>query len=212
MELRSSFEKIVDEVAQVARTMPWENRDFYTQWLAQQFFLVSHTPRLLCAYAIRVPLGSRAEFDHILHHLREETGHDSWILKDLQNLGTTPHNFRPHAAGAALIKSQYYQVQHENPLTLCGYSQFLEHLSVVVAGEIASRVERAFGPQTAVFLKGHAAVDVEHSEDGWKMLENISKDLEVRILENLEMSASLYLQMLGDLKSKSLGAPVPQVA
>lgn len=206
MTIRSKFEAVVDEVARVSRALPWENKDFYTQWLAQQFFLVTHTPRLLCSYALQVPLGSRDEFDHILHHLKEETGHDSWILKDLQKLGTSPAAFTPHPAGAALIKSQYYQIQYEHPMTLCGYSQFLEYLSVLVAGEIASRVEKAFGPQTAVFLKGHAAVDVEHAEDGWKMLENLPKDLEAKVLENLYMSANLYLQMLGDLKAQ----PVPR--
>lgn len=180
--------------------------------MAQQFFLVTHTPRLLCSYAHQIPLKSRDEFDHILHHLKEETGHDAWILKDLQKLGTNPSAFTPHPAGAALIKSQHYQIQYEHPVTLCGYSQFLEYLSVVVAGEIAARVEKAFGPQTAVFLKGHAAVDVEHAEDGWKMLENLPKDLEAKVLENLYMSASLYLQMLGDLKTQPASRPFEKAA
>lgn len=202
MTLRSKFEAVVQEVARVARALPWENKNFYSEWLAQQFYLVTHTPRLLCSYALRIPVQSRGEFDHILHHLKEETGHDGWLLKDLNKLGTSPAEFKPHPAGAALIKSQYYQVQYEHPITLCGYSQFLEYLSVVVAAELAERVEKAFGPQTAVFLKGHAAVDVEHAEDGWKMLENLSPELEAKVLENLYMSATLYMQMLGDLKGK----------
>jgi hypothetical protein len=204
MTLRSKFEAVVDEVAKVSRAMPWEDKDFYTQWLAQQFFLVTHTPRLLCSYALQVPLKARSEFDHILYHLKEETGHDGWLLKDLQKQGTSPAEFQQHPAGAALIKSQYYQIQFEHPITLCGYSQFLEYLSVVVAAEIAERVEKKFGPQTAIFLKGHAAVDVEHAEDGWKMLVNLPAELEARVLENLYMSATLYVQMLGDLKSKSI--------
>lgn len=199
MSIRELFENTVQQAAQQIRSLPWENRQFYENWLAQQFFLVQHTPRLLCAYALRVPLDNRSDFSEIMHHLKEENGHDLWLLNDLEKMGTSPKNFKPLPSSQALIKSQYYQIQHDDPTSLCGYSQFLEYLSAVVAGELSSRVEKSFGKNTAVFLKGHASVDVEHSEDGWKMLARLNPEQNAKVIENLNMTAKLYLRMFDEI-------------
>lgn len=204
MSLKSDFEKTVRSSATFIQTLPWENPDFYKHWLAQQYFLVSHTPRLLCAFALRIPLESKKEFLEIMHHLKEETGHDLWLLSDLEKMGHTPDQFNFLPSASSLIKSQYYQIQHDDPISLCGYSQFLELLSAETAGVLAARVESAHGKKTAVFLKGHALVDVQHAEDGWNMIDRASESQIPKIKENLIMTSLLYLQMLTEIKDMTI--------
>ncbi len=201
MNLRQTIENKVSIAADKIRILPWENRSFYTQWLAQQYFLVRHTPKLLCAFALQLPIHQSDELNEILYHLKEETGHDRWLIKDLQKFDKSPEHFQPSPMANALIMSQYYYIQHTDPMALCGYSQFLEYTSAVVAGELADRVEREFGPGTAVFLRGHSHVDVEHAEDGWKLLSRATDKQKTLIFENLEMTDSLYSQLLSEISS-----------
>jgi Iron-containing redox enzyme len=199
MNLRKKFEEVVSKTADDIRSYPWEDPAFYKSWLAQQYFLVRHTPRLLCALALRVQLEDQKGFAEALHHLREETGHDQWLLADMKKMGTDPSHHEAIPAASAMIKAQYYQIQHDDPLSLCGYSQYLEYLSVLVAGEIADRVKAAHGKNAAVFLSGHANVDVEHAEDGWKIIERANKVQAQKIVENLEMTEVLYKQMYNEI-------------
>lgn len=120
--MRQQFEKHVSEMLPFLHSMPWSQRTYYASWLAQQYFLVRHTPRLMCAFALRVPLKKNSDFNNAVHHLQEELGHDQWLLNDLKSLGFEISDFAPLAATQALIKSQYYQIQQESPLSFAGYT------------------------------------------------------------------------------------------
>lgn len=208
MKLRQEFESILDNTQEKLLQMPWEDLNFYSAWLAQQYFLVRHTPRLLVACAARCSIEETAGFTQALGHLKEEAGHDLWLLQDLRNLGFEIGQFTSFPLTEALIQMQYYQIQVYGAVALLGYAHYLELLSVVAAEQIAERVENRFGPRTAVFLRGHATADVKHTEQTWNLMQSFAEQDSRNVAENLRISSALYqkifLQIKATLESQTL--------
>ncbi|MFZ4403012.1 MAG: iron-containing redox enzyme family protein [Pseudobdellovibrionaceae bacterium] len=196
MNIEDAFYSVCENSKKIMISCKWENKDFYGSWLAQQYFLVRHTTRLICAYSLRVPLENQEDYKSTMHHLKEEGGHDQWILNDLNNLNLSIGNYKSLPQTSALIQSQYYQINYEPPVSFCGYSQFLEVLAVLVAGSLADRVDRSFGKKASVFLRGHSVVDQEHIVYGFKALSKINSFEKEKVIENLENCSELYNAML----------------
>lgn len=209
IDIADRFYEVTSETVLVFKEVPWNDREFYASWLAQQYFLVEHTTRLLCAFSLRVPLEQKEAYKSIMHHLKEESGHDQWLLNDLKKLGYEINQFRPLPEINAIIKSQYYEIDYNASVAFIGYSQFLEVLAVQVAAWTANIVDREFGRGSAVFLRGHAEADVEHVEEGFKRITTATDLEKEKILENLITVGTLYNSALVKLK-KSLRQPQQQ--
>ncbi len=62
-------------------------------------------------------------------HAKEESGHDDWLLEDLESIGVrrgTALSRRPIQPVAELVGSQYYWIQHWHPVSLLGYIAVME--------------------------------------------------------------------------------------
>jgi hypothetical protein len=59
-------------------------RELYVAFLTQAYHHVRHTVPLLMAVGARVPDRYAWLREAILHYLEEETGHDEWILNDIE--------------------------------------------------------------------------------------------------------------------------------
>ena len=62
-------------------------RELYVAFLTQAYHHVRHTVPLLMAVGSRLPDRHGWLQDAILHYLEEETGHDEWILNDIERAG-----------------------------------------------------------------------------------------------------------------------------
>lgn len=106
--------------------------------------------------------------DYFEHHAKEETGHDDWLLDDLEVLGVGRDEVwarRPSLAVARLVGAFYYWIRHVHPLALLGYLAVLEGNPPSV--EHLQRVQRTTGLPEAAFrtLIKHAHLDPHHRDD-----------------------------------------------
>jgi hypothetical protein len=101
-------------------------------------------------------------------HIPEETGHDDWVLDDLETLGFQREDVLkriPSPSAAALAGAQYYWIRHVHPVALLGFIAVLEGTppDVEFFEQTADRIgvpRRAFSN-----LLLHGKLDPQHRDD-----------------------------------------------
>jgi hypothetical protein len=101
-------------------------------------------------------------------HIPEETGHDEWVLDDLETLGYRRAEVLkriPPPSAAALAGAQYYWIRHVHPVAMLGFIAVLEGTppDVTFFENTADRIglpRRAFSN-----LLLHGKLDPQHRDD-----------------------------------------------
>jgi len=156
-------------------------RELYVAFLTQAYHHVRHTVPLLMAVGARVPDRHAWLRDAILHYLEEETGHDEWILNDIERAGgdrTAAAASEPAVATEAMVAYAYDTVTRRNPLGFFGMVHVLEGTSVALALNAAGRIQQALELPSSAFtyLKSHGELDKEHINDLAGILERFTED------------------------------------
>ena len=156
-------------------------RELYVAFLTQAYHHVRHTVPLLMAVGARVPDRHAWLRDAILHYLEEETGHDEWILNDIERAGgdrAAAAASEPAVATEAMVAYAYDTVMRRNPLGFFGMVHVLEGTSVALALNAAGRIQQALQlPSNAfTYLKSHGELDKEHIDDLAGILERLTED------------------------------------
>jgi pyrroloquinoline quinone (PQQ) biosynthesis protein C len=156
-------------------------RELYVAFLTQAYHHVRHTVPLLMAVGARVPDRHAWLRDAILHYLEEETGHDEWILNDIERAGgdrAAAAASEPAVATEAMVAYAYDTVTRRNPLGFFGMVHVLEGTSVALALNAAGRIQQALQlPSNAfTYLKSHGELDKEHINDLAGILERFTED------------------------------------
>jgi hypothetical protein len=148
--------------------------------------------RLYCAVRAIVPLMDAARararemagscavaallVPYLTQHIEEETGHDEWLVEDMQALGLSRSDVLsrpPSRAVAALIGSQYYWVLHTHPVALLGYVTVVEG-TPVKAETLDYLVSEVGIPRAALrTLYLHAELDIGHGADADHFLDSL---------------------------------------
>lgn len=207
--IETHFEEILKEADAFISSFPWEDTRAYAGWLAQQYFLVRHTTRLI-ALAISKCEDSRVR-DEYIGHLAGERGHDELLLKDLKALGYKIEDFAAFPATRLMIHNQYYWMNHVSPDSLFGYAQYLEGISIFTVPKVIGRL-KAKGITALSFLQLHAESDEDHYPEGLERIRRIGPAAETLILPNLKESHLLYGQMFADIEASLSAAPKSQAA
>lgn len=105
---------------------------------------------------------------YLRKHIPEETGHDEWVLDDLETLGYKREEVLkriPSPSAAALAGAQYYWIRHVHPVALLGFIAVLEGTppEVEFFEQTADRIgvpRRAFSNLTL-----HGKLDPQHRDD-----------------------------------------------
>jgi pyrroloquinoline quinone (PQQ) biosynthesis protein C len=133
------------------------------------------------AVGARVPDRHAWLRDAILHYLEEETGHDEWVLNDIERAGgdrAAAAASEPAVATEALVAYAYDTVMRRNPLGFFGMVHVLEGTSVALALSAAGRIQEALELPSSAFtyLKSHGELDKEHINDLAGILERFTED------------------------------------
>lgn len=101
-------------------------------------------------------------------HIPEESGHDGWVLEDLEAAGGDPREALeqvPSATVAALVGAQYYWIRHYHPVALLGHLAAVEGYPPGL--QFAERMVRATGLPREAFrsIARHARIDIQHRRD-----------------------------------------------
>jgi pyrroloquinoline quinone (PQQ) biosynthesis protein C len=116
----------------------------------------------------------------VLHYLEEETGHDEWILNDIEAAGGDREATvasQPGVATEAMIAYAYDTVMRRNPVGFFGMVHVLEGTSVSLALTAAGTIQSALGLPARAFtyLRSHGELDKDHINDLARILDRLTE-------------------------------------
>ena len=106
---------------------------------------------------------------HFLYeHMHEESGHENWVLNDLDAVGVALQPAREHAPSVhtlALNGYNYWAADRRHPCSVIGMLYSLEVISSVYGGPFASAIRERLlldGDRGVSFIDSHASLDAKH--------------------------------------------------
>ncbi|MEO8725362.1 MAG: iron-containing redox enzyme family protein [Acidobacteriaceae bacterium] len=152
---------------------------------------------------------ARRSAEYLERHIGEEQGHDEWLLRDLEEMGTareTVLRATPDSAVASLVGAQYFWALHAHPVAIFGYLAVLEGYPPLKT-QLAEIQRRLQYPASAFqCLMAHAEDDPQHLAEINRTLDEMplssgqiklvalsafhTMDAVAEVLDNLSMSAT----------------------
>ena len=141
--------------------------DGYLAFLSQAYHHVRHTVPLMMATGAALPARSRWLLEPLASYIREEIGHEEWILSDIEACGGNADAVRASIPGLAcelMVAYAYDVVQRNNPLGFFGMVHVLEGASVRGASPAAAKLvaSLALPPAATTYLSSHGDLDHDH--------------------------------------------------
>jgi heme oxygenase len=176
----------------------------YARYLTNVWHYAQHSSTVIGLAGSRCVARNPRLADYLLHHAREELGHEQWALDDLAVLGVTPESVRasrPVVSCAAMIGYEYYVAGVANPVGLFGWLYVLEAMGDDLGGMVAKALGSALQLDSGLkFLAGHGEADVEHTRD---IIEQIEQHVDEQDLPDVhhvaDVVADLYVRMFHEL-------------
>ena len=170
------------------------SRADYVAYLTQAFHHVRHTVPLM--QEARARLVDRPELVTALdEYIEEETGHEHWILDDIEVSGgdrVAVEASAPSPATGAMVDHAYRIVREGNAAAFFGMVYVLEGTSIAMASHGAGAVQARLGlPDTAFrYLTSHGALDQEHMVFFERLMNRISDPLDQEAI--VEMANAIF--------------------
>lgn len=199
-QLKTNFNRIMAE-ASYFQHCDWKNSNFYSDWLAQSYYFVTHSLRLLGHTISHSEKSSDLFIRRSANHMLEEFGHEVMAKNDLERMGFSLDSFTELCATKMFYRSQYYGIEKVNSRYLLGYILFLEGIAVIHGKKAYEQVSEAF-PKSAVFLKVHAEEDVDHLDKAFKEISVLNEKDILAINESLEMAAIGYKAIISEIQAR----------
>lgn len=196
---------IKDEMAKSRQCLleyPWSNPQAYAMWLAQTYYMVSHSTRLVALAGAYVQIGNESLHARFVDHSKEERGHQLVCISDIKALGYRLEDFPKTLQSQAMYQIQYYWIQHRGAASFFGYALALECLAEYYGPQVAQTVFKAHGANASKFLKLHSEDDQEHTAEAYKHLKNLTPAEEDAVIENFILSSEIYRSMLLEAQLK----------
>ncbi len=199
-KLQQALNQSVSLLQNSYESMPWDNKEFYANYLAQTFYYVRHSTRLLATSAGRLDYENQQPLHlRFLKHLGEEANHERLAINDLKALGYTVEDFKELNSTRFFYESQYYKIEHKNPLALMGYILYLEVLAQNICPPLAKKLTALYGKKAATFLLVHGEEDPHHVEEAQKLLAGLAPPTLEIITENLIQSSCAFDLMMREI-------------
>lgn len=175
--------------------------DDYVAFLAEAYQHVKHTLPLLMACGARLPQRLEWLRRTMGEYIREESGHQDWILNDIRACGgdaDTVRDAHPSLPVELMVAYAYDTIERGNPAAFLGMVLVLEGASVRVATQAARALQDALRLPDAAFtyLFSHGALDVGHI-DFYATLVNRLDDAADR--EAVIHCARVFYKLYGDV-------------
>jgi len=164
-EDRRGFETHPVVVAAVADGMTVER---YRALLLELYHVVWHFNPVSAAAASRMDDSVQAIRHFLYEHMHEETGHENWVLNDLEAIGVTPADSRAHSPSVhtlALNGYNYWAADRRHPCSVLGMLYALEVIASVYGGPFASAIRESLlldGDRGVSFIDSHSTMDAKH--------------------------------------------------
>ncbi|MBY0517847.1 MAG: iron-containing redox enzyme family protein [Bacteriovoracaceae bacterium] len=197
------YQKEKAELIEGLKSFDWSNKRQFGDYLAQTYYYVNHSEKLLALAAARMKNEDRKIQTRFFAHLNEENAHDLMVKKDLENLGFSLSDFPERVETKIFWETQYYKIEHIDPMALMGYILLLEDVATEVCPWIYRKVESFHGRNTGTFLRVHGEEDPTHVQDALNVIESLNETRKKLIFENLIQSKVAYCSMINSIAKSS---------
>ncbi|MBC8269128.1 MAG: iron-containing redox enzyme family protein [Rhodospirillaceae bacterium] len=178
------------------------SRNLYADFLSQAYHHVRHTCPLLQAALERCGPQDETYKTALQEYIREEEGHDEWILDDIRALGFDDQAVRAGQARLAcrvMVSHAYFQLDKVSPYALLGMVHVLEGMSMLLADKAAKSIAESLGDeslQAFSYLTSHGTLDIEHVAFFESLVNTISDQQIQKLIIN---SAKDFYRLYGDI-------------
>ena len=182
-EDRRGFENHPVLLEAVANGMSVER---YRALLLELYHVVWHFNPVCAAAASRMGDPGHEALQRIRHflyeHMHEETGHEAWVLNDLDAIGVPLLAAQAHAPSLhtlALVGYNYWSADRRHPCSVLGMLYTLEVIASVYGGPFAAAIRESLlleGNQGVSFIDSHATLDTHHMAELRQVINQISDD------------------------------------
>ncbi len=172
-------------------------QDLYAKYLEQAYHHVRFTVPLLALAREHCGAKDDAYRNALSEYIKEESGHEEWILDDIKALGADAEAVRNGQGGFAcrvMVAYAHYAIEHISPYALLGMVHVLEGMSVELADKAAGAIAQSFGatagpdgpPKAFSYLTSHGALDTEHVQ----FFEDLVNSINDEAIEDIIVSAA----------------------
>ncbi len=164
-EARRGFETNSVVLDAVANGMSVER---YRALLLELYHVVWHFNPVCAAAASRIPDSHRQIRYYLYEHMHEESGHEEWVMSDLEAVGVARGSTVAHAPSMhtlALNGYNYWAADRRDPCSVLGMMYTLEVIASVYGGPFSSAIRESLlleGERGVSFISSHATMDAEH--------------------------------------------------
>lgn len=164
-EARRAFEtnpKILDIVANGLTV------ERYRKLLFELYHVVWHFNPICAAAASRIPDHHKHIRYFLYEHMKEEAGHEEWVVNDLDAMGVrrdTTLAYEPSMLLLALTGYNYWAADRRHPCSVLGMVYALEVIASVYGGPITTAIKESLfleNDRGISFISSHATLDTEH--------------------------------------------------
>jgi pyrroloquinoline quinone (PQQ) biosynthesis protein C len=177
-EDRRGFENHPVVMEAVAKGMSVER---YRALLLELYHVVWHFNPVCAAAASRLSDEHQGVRYFLYEHMQEESGHEHWVMNDLEAIGVAPQATREHGPSVntlALNGYNYWAADRRHPASVLGMLYALEVIASVYGGPFASAIRESLlldGDRGVSFIDSHATMDAKHMAELRTVL-NLIKD------------------------------------
>lgn len=196
------FDREIPQFARRFEDFNWENQEMYMNYLAQSYYYVTHSVKLL-RYAFDACSVAQSDIrERLQEHIREESGHEKMALNDLLKLGGKIEDYHEYAETKNMYQYVYDQIDQHGPIAIFAYALALEGMSQAACPGVAKKLIAEYGKENSSFIYHHGVLDQEHVGEGLEALSNFSKQELEWFQEIFVHSIKHYTDMLDRVESK----------
>ena len=189
----------IQPLLQKFKNMPWEDQDFYEQYLAQTYYYTFHSTRMLALAAAFTSTSQENYYRRSLKHIAEEEGHEKIALNDLKRLGGNIEDHTELPTTKAFWQSQYYYIDKENT-SLLGYILCLEWLAVDTFPDVYSKTLPLYSKASTNFIRVHAEEDPDHVDQCFEQIGALPKDDQYMVMQNFIQSCRMFTLFMEEVE------------
>lgn len=181
--------------------MPWENQGFYENYLAQSYYYIFHSTKLLAWAAAHTRRDEKNYYRRLISHIKEEEGHEILAERDLKRLGKNIEDYSENGLTCALYEPQYYKVS-KSSTSLLGYVLALECVAVNTFKPLYERTREIYGDKSTTFIRVHAEEDPDHVEKALMEIEQLTREERELVIKNYYQTIDSFLVMMNSCVPK----------
>jgi len=180
------------------------SRDLYIDFLTQAYHHVKQTYPLLALASVHTD--DEAYQDALIEYMKEERGHEKWILNDIRALGGNADAVRDGKPGQAcqiMVGYTYYAIEWISPYAMLGSVHVLEGISTMLADKAADAIQSSLsvpGTKGFSYLRSHGALDIEHVAFFKGLANAIPQSAHEIIIETSKIIYRLYGDIFRELE------------